>query len=404
MSRIYVFWYGVFLGLSLLTACQQSATTRFEAISSSQTGVTFANTLTQTDKLNAFTFTNFYNGGGVGVGDVNNDGKPDIFFGGNQVSSRLYLNRIDSTTNSWKFEDITESAGVSTNRWCTGISMVDLNGDGWLDIYVSVAKHPGMPQSANLLFINQGLKNGKPFFKEMAAEYGLADDSYTSQTAFFDYDLDGDLDAYLLNTAPDLQNPNILRQTYNDGSYPSTGKLYRNEGVGAQGHPVFTNISKQAGIVYEGLGLGLAISDLNKDGYPDIYCSNDFISSDILYLNNGKQTTNGAAFTNVIRQATAHTSLYGMGVDVADFNNDGLPDIFQLDMLPEENARQKKMLAGQDYDRKELSIAAPYHYQMQYMRNSLQLNLGVERGAGSREADINNPTPGTLPPAPSFPK
>ncbi|GAB3318684.1 VCBS repeat-containing protein [Larkinella ripae] len=364
--------------LGVCGACRQSELALFERLPSDKTGITFANNLQPTDQVNAFTFTNFYNGGGVGIGDVNNDGRPDVFFGGNQVSCRLYLNRIDPVTKQVQFEDITEAAGLKTNRWCTGISMADVNGDGWLDIYVSVAKHPGLPQSENLLFINQWnkIRTITPVFKEMAAEYGLADASFTTQTAFFDYDLDGDLDAYLLNTGPDLQNPNYLRVPINDGSYPSTGRLYRNEGVGPQGHPVFKDVSKPAGIVYEGLGLGLAVSDLNKDGYPDIYCSNDFISSDMLYLNNGKTAPGAPTFTNVIRQATAHTSLYGMGVDVADFNNDGLPDIFQLDMLPEENARQKKMLAGQDYDRKELSIAEPYRYQMQYMRNSLQLNLG----------------------------
>ncbi|GAB3252040.1 VCBS repeat-containing protein [Larkinella harenae] len=367
----------------VFVACRHSDKVLFERIPSDQTGITFANTLQQTDRLNAFTFTNFYNGGGVAIGDVDNDGKPDVFFGGNQVSGRLYLNRIDTTTHAWKFEERTEAAGLTTNRWCTGVSMADVNGDGWLDIYVSVAKHPAMSQSENLLFINQGVKNGTPVFREMAREYGLAEAAYTTQTAFFDYDLDGDLDAFLLNTGPDLQNPNYLRVPINDGSYPSTGKLYRNEGPGPQGHPVFKDVSKQAGIVYEGLGLGLVISDFNKDGYPDIYCSNDFISSDILYLNNGKSSPESPTFTNVIRQATAHTSLYGMGVDAADFNNDGLPDLFQLDMLPEDNARQKKMLAGQDYDRKELSIAEPYRYQMQYMRNSLQLGLGAE-GTGDR--------------------
>ncbi|RRB00945.1 VCBS repeat-containing protein [Larkinella rosea] len=370
--------FGIIASLAVFcTACQQSEPTLFEQLPGTKTCIAFANTLQQTDQLNAFTFTNFYNGGGVGIGDVNNDGRPDVFFGGNQVSCRLYLNHIDPATQEWKFEDVTEAAGLTTSRWCTGVSMADVNGDGWLDIYVSAAKHTALPHSENLLFINQGGKGGTPVFKEMAAEYGLADASFTTQTAFFDYDLDGDLDAYLLNTGPDLQNPNYLRATINDGSYPSTGKLYRNEGVGPKGHPVFRDISKQAGIVYEGLGLGLAISDLNKDGYPDIYCSNDFISSDMLYLNTGRQNPDNPTFTNVIRQSTAHTSLYGMGVDVADFNNDGLPDIFQLDMLPEENARQKKMLAGQDYDRKELSISEPYRYQMQYMRNSMQLNLGV---------------------------
>lgn len=365
--------------LVLSFSCKDKQEPLFTSHKSTETGIKFSNTLTPNDSINPFTFTNFYNGGGVGIGDVNSDGKPDIFFGGNQVSCRLYLSKIDTLTKKWAFEDITEAAGVKTNRWCTGISMVDINQDGLLDIYVSVAKHIKIPaaDTENLLFVNQGPgKNKAPVFKEMAKAYGLNDASFTVQTAFFDADLDGDLDAFMMNSAPDLQNPNYLRKTYNDGSYPSTGKLYRNEGTGANGIPVFTNISKDAGIKYEGLGLGLAISDLNKDGYPDIYCSNDFISSDILYLNHGAKNTAAPGFDNVIREATAHTSLFGMGLDVADINNDTYPDIFQLDMLPEDNFRQKKMLAGQDYDRKEMSISDQYGYQLQYMRNMLQLHQG----------------------------
>ncbi|NIJ52718.1 VCBS repeat-containing protein [Dyadobacter arcticus] len=369
--------------LFLLSSCRKKQETLFTSHTSDETGITFSNTLTPNDSINPFTFTNFYNGGGVGVGDVNNDGNPDIFFGGNQVSCRLYLSKIDTLSKKWAFEDITEAAGVKTNRWCTGISMVDINQDGLLDIYVSVAKHVKMSSAdplatENLLFVNQGLdKNKNPKFQEMAKVYGLNDPSFTVQTAFFDADLDGDLDAFMMNSAPDLQNPNYLRKTYSDGSYPSTGKLYRNDGTGENGIPVFTNISKEADVRYEGLGLGLAISDLNKDGYPDIYCSNDFISSDILYLNNGIKNAGMPGFNNVIRESTTHTSLYGMGLDVADINNDTYPDIFQLDMLPEDNFRQKKMLAGQDYDRKEMSISEQYGYQLQYMRNMLQLNLGA---------------------------
>ncbi|GAB3688671.1 VCBS repeat-containing protein [Spirosoma flavus] len=379
--------------------CQQTGSTRFERLSSDHTHVTFNNALTPTEGLNGFTFTNFYNGGGVGVGDVNNDGLTDLFFTGNQVSCRLYLNRGGQDKDAFQFEDITQSAGLTTDRWCSGVTLVDVNQDGWLDIYLSVASHPALKHTENLLFINQGVKTGKPVFKEMATEYGLADPAFTTQSAFFDYDLDGDLDVFLLNTAPDFQNPAHVRPVVSDGSHPSTGKLYRNEGTGPKGHPVFKDVSKEAGITYDELGLGLVISDFNKDGYPDIYCSNDFNSSDILYLNNGK-----GHFTNAIKQAMAHTSMYGMGVDAADLNNDGLPDLMQLDMLPKENNRLKMMLAGQDYDRKQMSVSPQFGHQMQYMRNCLQMNLGVVGSKNIHQASTtaNSSAPISEPHAPLF--
>ncbi|WP_229369972.1 VCBS repeat-containing protein [Fibrivirga algicola] len=385
LSWLRAIW-AILMG-GMLLACNRAPDTLFEQLSSNQTHITFANSLTPSDQLNGFTFTNFYNGGGVAVGDVDNDGFTDVFFTGNQVSCRLYLNQGKQTNDGFSFADITEAAGLTTNRWCSGAVMTDINQDGWLDIYISVASHPSLKQSGNLLFVNQGLTNGKPVFKEMAKAYGLADPAFTTQTAFFDYDLDGDLDVFLLNTAPEYQNPSHVRPVVSDGSHPGTGKLYRNEGNGPAGHPVFIDVSRQAGITYDALGLGLVISDINKDGYPDIYCSNDFTSSDILYLNDG----NGH-FTNVIKEATAHTSMYGMGVDAADLNNDARIDLMQLDMLPKENNRLKMMLGGQDYDRKEMSVSPRYGNQMQYMRNSLQMNVGEGRSQ-AEQPQAQSPKP-----------
>ncbi|GAA4452614.1 VCBS repeat-containing protein [Nibrella saemangeumensis] len=389
------------VGLSLVS-CRTGPKPLFEKVSGRDSGVRFANTLNATDSLNAFTFTNFYNGGGVGVGDFNRDGKPDLFFTGNQQSCRLYINQtasadrrsgqIPTEKSDFKFADVTETAGVHTNRWCTGVSVVDINQDGWDDIYVSVAAHKTLPQSRNLLFINQ--RTPTPTFKEEAALYGLDYDGFTTQAAFFDYDLDGDLDVFLLNTAPDLQNPNYLRPAVNDGTYPSTDRLFRNEGVSPAGRPVFRDVSREAGIRFEGLGLGVVVSDLNQDGYPDLYCSNDFISSDVLYLNNGNEP---GTFSNTTRTSLAHTSLYGMGVDAADVNNDGWIDLMQLDMLPKENERQKMMLSSQDYDKKELSQRPQYGYQLQYMRNTLQINNGVRPGGRSRDVGDDLPAANSTP-------
>lgn len=364
--------YLVLLVSALLSGCNDDKTL-FQKIGADDSGVQFINTIIPNDSLNAFTFTNFYNGSGVGVGDFNNDSLPDLFFAANQVSSRLYVNR-----GNLKFQDLTEAAGVTTDRWCTGVSIVDINQDGWDGIYLSVAAHKTFRESRNLLFINQ--KTSTPTFKEEAAKYGLDFAGFTTQAAFFDYDPDGDLDAFLLNSAPDLQSPNNLRPAVNDGSYPSADRLFRNEGRNESGQITFRDVSQAAGIRFEGLGLGVVVSDLNDDGYPDIYCSNDFITSDVMCLNN-----RDGSFRNVIETATAHTSLYGMGVDAADLNNDGKVDILQMDMLPEDNFRQKQMLAGQDYDRKEMSVSLRYNYQMQYMRNNLQVNLGNDPATGTPE-------------------
>ncbi|HEV8495999.1 MAG TPA: VCBS repeat-containing protein [Gemmatimonadaceae bacterium] len=302
----------------------------FKLLTPNQTGVTFANTITTTDSLNVQTDVYVYNGAGVAVGDIDNDGLPDIFFAGNMVSSRLYLNK-----GQMRFEDITASAGVSTARWATGVAMVDINNDGYLDIYVSVSGPEwSKPEDrANLLFINHGNRT----FTEEAARYGLADAGFTTQAAFLDYDKDGCLDVFLLENSPrdfsrgaDNRTPVAMRAT-TPGSY---NQLYHNNCNGT-----FTNVSAEAGILRDaGFGLGVVVEDINGDGWPDIYVSNDGTPNDVLYINNHDGT-----FTNKAARSLKHTSVAGMGVDIADFNNDGWPDILQVDMMPHDLTRRKQM-------------------------------------------------------------
>lgn len=344
----------------------QQEPTLFRQLPASQTGLWFNNRITESDSLNALTYEYLYNGGGVGIGDFDNDGLPDVFFSGNQVSSRLYLNK-----GTLRFEDITEAAGVGTQGWCTGVSVVDINQDGWLDIYVNVAG-PGedSTQRANLLFINQG-KNaaGQLHFKEQASAYGLADLGYSTQTAFLDYDHDDDLDAYVLTNALDRHNRNAIRPKRIRGEAASTDRLYRNQGLGADGHPVFKNVSAEAGILMEGYGLGLCVSDLNQDGWEDIYCANDFLSNDLVWINNQDGT-----FTNQAAKYLKHQTYNAMGVDIADMDNDARPDIMVVDMLPNTNERQKMMLPGSNHTR--FGMDLKNGYQPQYMRNTLQRNTG----------------------------
>ena len=357
-----------FVGLVLVMgACQSGENSLFRKIDATHSGITFSNDITSTDTMNAFVFTNFYNGSGVGIADFNQDGLPDICFSANQKQPELYLNK-----GKLQFEKI-ENTGLRNPGWVTGISIVDINQDGRPDIYFSMARHSSLSSSANQLYINQGTDS--PTFVEQAADYGLAFDGFTTQTVFFDYDLDGDLDAYLLNTAPDVSNPNTLRISVNDGTYPSSDKLFRNTGKQADGIYRYEDVSLSAGIRYEGLGLGVALADFNRDGLTDIYCSNDFQSDDALYLNQADGT-----FRNVLPLAMPHSSMFGMGVDAADFNNDLKTDLFQLDMLPEGSERQKMMIAKGDYEKKQLSISSQYRYHLQYMRNTLQVQQGVVNG------------------------
>jgi hypothetical protein len=338
---------------------------RFKRLAPSQTGITFANMVTTTDSLNAVTDPYVYNGAGVAVGDIDNDGLPDLFFTGNLVSSRLYLN-----TGGMRFEDITQAARVGTNRWATGVAMIDINNDGWLDLYVCVSgpAWSTKAQRANLLFIN----NGDRTFTEAATRYGLADSGFTTHAAFLDYDGDGDLDLFLVNNSPtDFQRgQQAFLPSGSRGSTPdSYNELYRNNGDGT-----FTNVSAQAGILKDvGYGLGVAVGDINGDARPDISVSNDITPNDVLYVNQGDGT-----FRDRAAVAFRHTSLAGMGTDIADYNNDGRPDILQADMMPPDWSARKRMSL---YLTRENILDLEHRgFRIDYEMNSLQLNNGVTAG------------------------
>ncbi|WP_373516558.1 CRTAC1 family protein, partial [Pricia sp.] len=346
----------------------------FELVSSDYSGMDFNNRIQpfESDTLNALEYDVLFNGGGIGIGDFNGDGLQDVFFAGNLVSSKLYLNQGD-----FRFRDITEKAGVSTSKWCAGVSVADVNQDGLMDVYLSVANATGSKAGrSNLLFVNQGNKNNVPVFKESSTEYGLADDGFSIQSAFFDYDKDGDLDCYILTNAMERTGRNQLRQKKNDGKGESNDRLYENKGV-QDGHPVFKNVTSSAGILKEGHGLGLCITDLNKDGWPDVYCANDFVSNDLIWINNQDGT-----FTDRSTDFLKHTSYNSMGVDIQDFNNDALPDICVVDMLPEPEQRRKMMVMKTNRDF--FTLAENLGYQDQYVRNVLQLNQG-KNGQGELE-------------------
>ena len=353
----------------LLTACDKP---QFSQLPASQTGITFANRITETDSINILDYEYVYNGGGVGVADFNNDGLQDVYFSGNQVSNRLFLNQGD-----FKFEDVTGKSGATgAGKWCSGVALVDINADGWMDIYVGATTYKDSTRRENLLYVNQGAgKDGIPTFREMARQYGIADNGYTTNAAFFDYDNDGDLDLYVLTDAI-TGYPGGYREKIRDGSSISTGRLYRNGGNGPAGHPVFTNVTKQAGLTIEGYGLGVNICDINRDGWKDIYVTNDFISNDLLWINNGNGQggITGPTFTDQAGRYFKHLSNSAMGNDVTDINNDGLADVVVLDMLPANNLRKKQLMGANNYQ--SYMNSAQYGYSYEYARNTLQLNQG----------------------------
>ncbi len=347
-----------FIGFFFI-GCEQKSPIEpmFELLDSSYTHVDFENALSTSDSINILDFEYMFNGGGVGIADINNDGLQDIYFTGNQVSGKLYLNQ-----GNFKFKDISQSSGVITKGWCNGVSMADINQDGLIDIYICRGGPRNTPADdmANLLYIN----NGDGSFKEVAKEFGLADTGYSIQAVFFDYDKDGDKDLYLLTNALVSYNRNTSRPKMDNGQAPSTDRLYRNNGDNT-----YTDISKEAGITLEGFGLGVAICDVNEDGWPDIYISNDFLTNDILYINNRNGT-----FSDKIANYLKHQSLDGMGNDIADINNDGHLDIVVLDMLPQDNKRRKENMGYFSYDKAMLDLQNGY--MPQYVRNTLQLNNG----------------------------
>ncbi|HSF54955.1 MAG TPA: FG-GAP-like repeat-containing protein, partial [Algoriphagus sp.] len=351
----------ILCGVFLLSSCKKDSTL-FVLKSPNETGIDFNNEIIESDSFNILTDEYIFNGGGVAVADFDQNGLPDLFFTGNQVPNRLYLNE-----GKFKFKDISEVAGImATEKWCTGSVIVDINLDGWPDIYVATAMKKGPGERNNLLFVNQGKDaSGNVTFKEMAADYGIADPGNSMGAAFLDYDLDGDLDLYVLNNEQLAAKPTNFRPKVTDGSAINNDSFYRNNGDGT-----FSNVTIEAGITFEGFGLGLVVSDLNNDGWPDIHVSNDYITNDILYINNQDGT-----FSNKTKENLRHQSQFSMGSDIADFNNDGLPDLITIDMLGEDNYRKKTTIGKNVYQT--YLNNEQFGYEYQYVRNMLHVNNGA---------------------------
>lgn len=374
----------VCLATGLLWSCQPSETTEqapehplFEALDSAQTGVTFVNHLEYQEDLNILDYLYFYNGAGVAVGDVNGDGKNDLYFVSNRQKNKLYLNRSTPGPGNLRFEDATEAAGVGGySDWQTGVTMADVNGDGWLDIYLcAVANFRGL-EGANELYINDGPdETGQVTFTERSAEYGVDFSGFATQAAFFDYDHDGDLDLYLLNHAVHTSRSYDRVSTRALVHQESGDRLYKNQ-LQETGRAGFVDVSEQAGIYQAamGYGLGVSVADLNNDGWDDIYVSNDFHEDDYYYVNNGDGT-----FTERARDHFRHLSRYSMGNDVGDLNGDGYQDVLTLDMYPEDEVVEKSSLGEDPFDIYRYKLDYGYFYQ--YSRNCLQLNMGGEKFA-----------------------
>jgi hypothetical protein len=343
----------VFLTITVGTHAQKM----FQSLPASQTNISFSNTVRETPDLNIIAYEYFYNGGGVALGDFNKDGLTDIYLTANILPARLYLNK-----GNWQFEDITAKAGVAGKRgWKTGASIADVNGDGYPDIYVCYSGPVERSDRTNQLFIN----NGDLTFTDRANQMGVADSGYTTQAVFFDYDRDNDLDLFVLNhnnkSFRNFDAAFVKKMVDRDAG----DRLYRND------NNIFKDITLEAGIISNplGYGLGIAVSDLNLDGWPDLYVSNDYVEEDYLYINNQNGT-----FTDKLKDQFGHLSNFSMGNDIADINNDGLPDIFTVDMLPADNKRQKLLYMPDNYELYENTLRSGFYHQL--MRNMLQVNNG----------------------------
>jgi len=352
---VYLFCFQTLIG------CADHEKKRFIRIPASESGIAFQNTLRETSEFNIFNYMYFYNGAGVAVGDVNGDDLPDMYFTSNQGSNKLYLNRGDL-----KFDDITDTAGVQgLDGWATGVTMVDVNSDGRMDIYVSYIGDYLIFKDRNQLFINEGLDDsGIPKFVDRAMEYGLDLVGFSTQACFFDYDNDGDLDMFMLNHSLHQNGTFGKAGTLRNQTHPTSGdKLLRND------NGKYVDVTKEAGIYSSvlGYGLGVVASDINLDGWLDVFVGNDFHENDYLYINKGDGT-----FQEQLTQSMNHTSRYTMGVDFADFNNDAFPDLISMDMLPGDYQRQKESAAEDAYDVYEFKTKLGYSEQ--YTRNTLQLN------------------------------
>jgi hypothetical protein len=369
----------IFIVFSWVLIFNSSCTTKDQPLlirlTPEHSGIFFENKIEESRDVNIMSYEYTYNGGGVAAGDFNDDGLCDLYFSGNTVSNRLYLNE-----GNLKFRDVTSKAGVAGRTlWKTGVTAADVNGDGLLDLYVCYSG-PEVKQSlSNQLFINTGNnKNGEPVFTEQATEYGLdAPGTYSTQASFFDYDNDGDLDMFLINHGNHFYSPFINTNQLRNMRHPQFGnRLYRNDAIVPSGSTIkqknhFTEVSQEAGIHGGGInfGLGVSISDVNSDGWADIYVTNDYEEQDFLYVNNKDGT-----FRECTKNSFGHLSRNGMGTDIADYNNDGQPDLIEVDMWPADNFRQKLLKGPDDYNRYTLMVDSGFQHQQ--MRNTLQMNAG----------------------------